>query len=147
MRKAIRFVIGMDLGDRWTHVSVLDRRTGEEVESTRVRTTREAMTEFLAKRARSSVVMETGTHSPWLSRVAAAAGHDVVVADARRLRAVWDTPRKNDRRDALLLADLAASPRRRPLCAVRGRDERSQAELSALRSRERVVEATTGLGH
>lgn len=144
MKKGIRFVIGMDLGDRWTSVSVLDCRTGEETEASRVRTTREAMDAFFAGRGRCRVVMESGTHSPWTSRAASRHGHDVIVADARRVRAVWDSPKKNDRRDALLLAELGASPRGL-LKPVRHRGERAQSELAALRAREAVVDSRTSL--
>jgi len=144
MKKAIRFVIGMDLGDRWTSVSVLDRRTGEETESTRVRTTREAMDAFFAGRGRCRVVMESGTHSPWTSRAASRRGHDVIVADARRVRAIWDSPKKNDRRDALLLAQMGAAPGGL-LKPVRHRGERAQSELAVLRARECVVDARTAL--
>jgi len=144
MKKGIRFVIGMDLGDRWTSVSVLDRETGEETEALRVRTTRESMDELFAGRGRCRVVMESGTHSPWTSRAASRHGHEVIVADARRVRAVWDSPKKNDRRDALLLAELGASPRGL-LKPVRHRGERAQSELALLRAREAVVDSRTAL--
>ncbi len=144
MAKATRFVIGMDLGDRVVPVCVLDRKTGEIVGEGRVATTRARLTEFLGEIERSKVVMESGTHSPWISRLAEGLGHDVIVADARRLRAVWDSPKKSDRRDALVLAQLGAG---HPglLHPVSHRSERAQTHMVVLRARERVVDARTKL--
>lgn len=144
MAKATRFVIGMDLGDRTFHVCVLDRATGEVVGDGTIGATRAEVERFFGGLDRSRVVMECGVQSPWVSRLVAAHGHDVVVADARRLRAIWDSPKKNDRRDALVLAQLGAG---QPglLHAIRHRDEETQARLCVLRARERVVDARTSL--
>jgi transposase len=137
-------VIGLDLGDRVVHVCVLDRKTGEIVGEGRVATTRKGLDEFFEEIERSKVVMESGTHSPWISRLVEEQGHDVIVADARRLRAVWDSPKKSDRRDALVLAQLGAG---HPglLHPVHHRDAQTQAHMVLLRARERVVDARTKL--
>ena len=89
MAKSIRFVWGLDLGDRVTHVSVLDCKTGEVVSETKVATREDALTELFARGPSSRVVMEAGTHSPWVSRLATRAGHETIVAHARSLRAIW----------------------------------------------------------
>lgn len=144
MRKDTRLVVGVDLGDRWSRVCVLDRRGGEICFDEDVGTTREALDELFAHLPRSTVAMEASCHSPWVSRHLARHGHDVIVADPRKLRAIWDTPRKNDRRDALMLAQLAASGL--PLLSqVRHRDEPTHLALTELRLREVAVEARTKL--
>jgi hypothetical protein len=46
------------------------------------------------------IAIETGTHSPWVSRLLAEAGHEVLVANARELGFIYKNSRKNDRLDA-----------------------------------------------
>jgi transposase len=144
MAKGTRFVIGMDLGDRAFNVCVLNRATGEISAEGEIGSTREDVDLFFRGLARARVVMECGSHSPWVSRAVEGLGREVVVADARRLRAIWDSPKKNDVRDAQVLAQLGAG---QPglLHAIRHRDERTQAHLCVLRARERVVECRTSL--
>ena len=66
--------IGIDLGDRWSEGRVLDG-SGEVIEAFRVRTTQMAMDKQLSSYPRSRVVLEVGTHSPWVSRCVAKHGH------------------------------------------------------------------------
>jgi len=124
-------------------VSVLDCKTGEVVSETKVATREDALTELFARGPRSRVVMEAGTHSPWVSRLATRAGHETIVAHARSLRAIWDSPKKHDRRDAGVLAQLGTRPGL--LQPVTHRSERAQRELAVLRLRESVVDARTKL--
>lgn len=51
--------------------------------------------------------METGTHSPWISRFLLDLGHEVIVANARKLRAIYLNDRKSDEADAQMIARLA----------------------------------------
>ena len=62
--------------------------------------TREVLTAFSARYPGTTFVMETGTHSPWVSRLVAALGHPVIVANARKLRAISQSQTKSDREDA-----------------------------------------------
>lgn len=144
MAKGTRFVIGMDLGDRSFQVCVLDRTSGEISAEGAIGSSRDEVERFFRGLARSRVVMECGSHSPWVSRAVDALGHEVIVADARRLRAIWDSPKKNDVRDAQVLAQLGAG-QASLIHAIRHRDERSQAHLCVVRARERVVECRTRL--
>ena len=94
--------------------------------------------------AKSLVALETGTHSPWIARIAERHGHTVLVAQARKLRAVWQNDRKSDDADADILWQIAlASPAL--LSPIRHRREPAHADLALLRLRERAVEARTGL--
>ena len=65
------------------------------------------MTQTFAKMPRSRVSLEVGTHSAWVSRLLAGLGHEVIVANARRVRAISDSNCKDDRMDARLLARLS----------------------------------------
>ena len=125
--------VGVDVGDRYSHLCLLDA-TGEVVEDGRVQTTREALLRRFGNVARMRVVLETGTHSPWISRVLAACGHEVLVANARRLRLIAASDSKSDRTDAEMLARLGrADPTL--LSPVRHRGEAVQTDLALLRAR------------
>ena len=82
-----KLTIGLDLGDRRHTVCVLDA-AGEILAEETIANTREVLTAFLARYPGATVVMETGTHSPWVSRHVAGLGHPVIVANARKLRAI-----------------------------------------------------------
>jgi hypothetical protein len=74
--------VGVDLGDRFSRYCVLDQE-GAVIEEGRVRTDREAWRQHWEGEPRQRVVMETGTHSPWASRLLQELGHQVIVANAR----------------------------------------------------------------
>jgi transposase len=138
-----RLTVGLDLGDRVSHFVVLDE-SGEVVEQGQVATREEALRRRFRGRARMRIAMETGTHSPWVSRLLEGCGHEVIVANSRKLRLIYENPNKDDRVDALYLARLA---RVEPalLAPVRHRSESSQKDLVLLRSREALVAARTQL--
>ena len=76
--------IGLDLGDRWSHYCVL-KAAGHKLSEGRVATTQEALREHFEALSEARVIMEVGTHSPWISRLLAELGHEVLVANARKL--------------------------------------------------------------
>lgn len=90
------------------------------------------------------VVIETGTHSNWVARLAMRHGHDVVVGQARRLRMIYENPTKSDAVDARMLAELG-STHPELLHPVKVRSETVQAHLAVLRARENLVTARTQL--
>ena len=87
---------------------------------------------------------ETGTHSPWISRLLAELGHEVIVANARKVRLIGESRKKDDRLDAQTLARLA---RIDPalLCPVKHRSAQAQADLAMIRARAGLVRARAGL--
>jgi transposase len=97
--------IGLDLGDRFTEGRVLNG-LGEVIEAFRVRTTESALSSRLASYAPSRVILEVGTHSPWVSRTVSRLGHEAVVANPRRVRLIAENDAKSDGVDAELLARL-----------------------------------------
>lgn len=135
--------IGLDVGDRQSHLCILDA-SGEIVEETRVRTTAPALSSRFAGMAPARVVLEVGPHSPWISRLLANAGHEVIVANPRKLRLIYENDRKCDRADAQYLARVG---RLDPelLAPVEHRSEDVQADLAVLRSRDTLVDARTAL--
>ena len=129
--------IGLDVGDRVTHVCVLDGQRGV-VQRSRCATRREALLSALAPYADARVILEAGSQSPWLAAALRKAGFAVQVADPRRVALISQDPRKTDRRDAEVLARLgSALPEL--IGSVHHRDERTQADVSVLRARDQVV--------
>jgi transposase len=102
--------------------------------------TRECLTAFASRHAGATFVMETGTHSPWVSRLLEALGHPVIVANARKLRAIAQSTTKSDEEDARMLARLGrADPAL--LSPVKHRSESAQRALVQLKVREALVRA------
>jgi len=103
-------VIGMDMGDK-NHKAVVLGVDGIELERSEVACTPEAVGAFLSRHPGALLAVETGTHCRWVSRVGIAAGHEVLVGNARKLRLIWASSRKNDWRDAEMIAKLARTDR------------------------------------
>lgn len=135
--------IGIDLGDRWSEGRVLDSG-GEVVESFRVRTTEPAMDKQLSRYPRSRVVLEVGTHSPWVSRCVAKHGHEGIVANPRRVRLIAENDSKTDGVDAELLARLGrVDPSL--LKPIVHRGAKAQKDRILLQARDGFVRARTQL--
>jgi transposase len=138
-----KLTIGVDVGDRYSHVCVLDEG-GQIVREERVRTIRDAVHQYFHGLDPSVVAMEAGNHSPWISRLVTELGHEVLVANARKLRAIYTNPQKCDRRDAEMLARLArVDPEL--LGPIRHRSAPAQADLILIRSRDLLVRTRTAL--
>ena len=139
-----RSIVGIDLGDRFSQVHVLSAESGEHLEQGRIATTKEGFTARFADAPRARVALETGTHSAWVARLLVELGHEVLVANARKVRLISDNERKNDKLDAERLALLArADPRL--LHPVRPRGEAAQTALVTLKARDSLVRGRTGL--
>jgi transposase len=87
----------MDLGDRWSWYCVLDEAGGIVLEQ-KLSTTPKAMKEVFGGISRSRMALETGTHSPWVSRLLSEVGHEVIVAHARNVRLIGESRKKDDLR-------------------------------------------------
>jgi transposase len=140
--------IGLDLGDRMSQVCVLNG-SGEVVREERVATTKSAMSRIfaLSRVGRCRVALEVGTHSPWVSRLLKALGHEVLVANPRKLRFIYQSRAKTDRVDARALARVA---RMDPalLSPIEHRQEAVAQDLALLRARDILVRTRVKLvGH
>jgi len=136
-------VIGIDLGDRWSRFCVLNE-VGCVTREDRVRTSTAARAAIFGALPRTRIVMEAGAHSPWVSRLLRAQGHDVVVANPRKVRAIYESDRKNDRPDARMLARLGRVDVNL-LAPVEHRSSEAQADLAVVRGRDALVSARTQL--
>jgi transposase len=140
-----KMTAGLDLGDKYSYLCLIDQESGEVIEEGRLRTTPEALKRrFASEQYSLRIAIEAGTHSPWVSRVLEGCGHEVLVANARKLRLIYANKRKTDEIDAENLARLArVDPKL--LYPLRHRGEGSQAHLALIRSREALVGIRTQL--
>jgi transposase len=136
-----KLTIGLDLSDRFTQLCALDAR-GQILATERLRTTPGALERQCAALPRCRIVLEVGTHSPWVSRLLERLGHEVLVANARQLRLIYGSDRKSDRVDAETLARLG---RLDPalLKPIHHRGPEAQADLAQLRARDALVRTRT----
>jgi transposase len=138
-----KLTIGLDLGDRSSHYCRLDER-GRILEESKTATSPKAMEAAFGAMPRSRIALETGTHSPWVSRLLSQLGHEVIVAHARKVRLIGESRKKDDRLDAQTLARLArVDPQL--LCPVKHRSAKAQADLTVIRARAGLVRARTAL--
>ena len=135
--------VGVDLGDRDSRWCGGDG-SGEVVEEGRLRTTEAGFRRRFGGTDRSRVVLEVGTHSPWVSRLLEELGHEVLVANPRQLRLIYRNDRKSDRVDAEYLARIGRLDPKL-LSPVSHRGRQTQVALAVLRSRTVLVGARTRL--
>src|SRR5215471_7671349 len=138
-----QLTIGLDLGDRSSSYCVLDE-AGVIILEQKLPTTPEAMKQTFRRMLRSRIAMETGTHSPWVSRVLTELGHEVIVAHAQKVRLIVKSRRKDDRLDARTLARLARIDPEL-LTPVQHRSAQAQLHLAEIRARAGLVSARTAL--
>ena len=112
------------------------------VRERRVRTTAPALSSALGDLPPARVVIEAGPRSPWLSRLVAGLGHEVVVANPRQVALIARNQRKTDRLDAAWLARLGRFDPQL-LAPIRHRSEQSQHELAVVRARDALVRSRT----
>lgn len=137
------FTVGLDLGDKHCQVCVLNA-DGEVLEESRVTMTAEALKIRFGSMAPARVAMEVGTHSAWVSRLIKDCGHEVLVANARKLRLIYENDGKNDKVDAQYLARLARADAKL-LWPIEHRSRQAQEDLAVLRARDELVQARTKL--
>jgi len=138
-----QLTIGLDLGDRSSAYCVLNE-AGEIVLEHKLATTPEAMKQVFGSMPRCRIAMETGTHSPWVSRLLTALGHEVIVGHAQKVRLITKSRRKDDRLDARTLARLARIDPEL-LSPVKHRSAQAQLHLTEIRARAVLVSARTAL--
>ena len=129
--------IGLDLGDKYGQYYTLDEG-GDNIDAGRVTMRVSALEKRFGSMERSRIVMESGTHSGWVSRLLESLGHEVIVANARKLRLISENENKDDAVDAELLARLGrVDPKL--LYPIQHRGAGVQADLALLRAREALV--------
>lgn len=136
--------LGIDVGDRYSYLCLLDTATGEVVEESRVATNPAAFEGRFSNSEPMRVAIEAGNHSPWIAGILEERGHEVLVANAHKLRLIYGEGRKSDRRDAENLARLARLDPKL-LSPIKHRGEASRAHLALLHAREALVATRTKL--
>ena len=138
---SVKQVVGLDLGDKSSRYCVLDNDGMVRLERS-VATTRQGFSQAFGKMVRSRIALEVGTHSPWVSRVLQSLGHEVIVANARRVRIISQSSRKDDRMDAQMLARLARVDSAW-LYPIRHRGEPAQQHRAMIKARAGLVDGRT----
>jgi transposase len=136
-----KMTVGLDLGDRYSHYCLLNS-DGEVVEEGRVQSTEAALRRHFEGEDCLRIALECGTHSPWVSRLLSALGHQVIVVNARKIAAITGSESKNDRNDAEKLARFAAFDPKL-LSPLEHRSEERQVDLNLVHARSTLVRART----
>jgi transposase len=135
-------VVGVDLGDRASQICRLDRETGAILEEKRLSTTSASFQRYFEQGARWLVILESGTHTPWVRRLLESLGHQVIAANPSKLQLIASSRQKTDERDARCLAQLGrVDPEL--LSPVHARSPEAQQALSVVRAREGLVKVRT----
>lgn len=140
---ASKLTIGIDLGDRWSHLCILNP-AGDVVDRRRVATREVALRRELSSFSVSRVVLEAGVHSPWVSRLVNELGHEPLVANPRRVAMIYANESKSDRVDAEALARVGRFDPKL-LSPIRHRDPANQSDRTRLASRDVLVRVRTAL--
>ena len=139
-----KITIGVDLGDRKSLVCEVDQ-DADIVRESSIPTSRAGVEAYFAGRERCRVVLEAGTHSPWMSRQIRALGHEVVVANPSEIYKTRRRRKKrNDRMDSRFLARQGRSDIEL-LYPIQHRSGRAQEHLEVIRARDQLVRARTRL--
>ena len=131
-------VIGIDIGNAKHAVCVTERASGEIIDERNITNHRESLRRLSQKYPGALMAMEVGAHSPWTSRFVQALGHEVLVANPRKMRAIFQNDRKCDLYDARMLAKIA---RFDPslLYPIEHQSEEAQRDLLQIKLRDSLV--------
>src|SRR3712207_1381112 len=72
-----KMTAGLDLGDKYSYLCLIDTESGEVMKEGRLRTTPEALKRRFSSEQPLRIAIEAGTHSPRTSRVLEECGHEV----------------------------------------------------------------------
>jgi transposase len=133
----------MDIGDRYSQLCVLDGE-GEVMERGRISTTRQALTGRFQSMPRARIVVEASTQSAWIAELLESFGHEVLVANPRRVALIHAEHTKSDAIDAETLARLG---RLDPalLHPIVHRSRQTRTDRGVLRARAILVHSRTQL--
>lgn len=134
--------IGIDVGDKYCQICYLDAN-GEILEEARIRTSKASFNaQFEGSPAR--IALEEGTHAGWIARTLEAMGHEVLIANPRKLRMIYQNDSKDDRTDARMLARVA---RFDPvlLSPVVHKTEEQNTDFEVIKARDELVGNRTSL--
>ena len=138
--------IGLDLSDRTASFHALDSER-KTIATGKVQLRSAELQRWASQIPPTVVALEAGTHSPWVSRLLGACGHEVIVANPVKVALISQNTNKEDLIDAELLARLALFDRDL-LFPIRHRGEQAQIDLQLIRTRDIAVQLRTkAIGH
>jgi transposase len=135
--------IGLDIGDRFSHYAVRNS-VGAILEEKRLPSTEVALRKSFTPFKGNRLLMEVGTHSPWMQRVLRELGIDARVCEARSAAEANRYGRKTDVRDARLLSELLRTDSHL-VRLVEHRSTEDQATWAVIQSRDALVRSRTAL--
>ena len=129
--------IGIDMGDR-KHAICAINAEGEIFDERTITNTRESLRRLSKKHPGARIIIEVGSHSPWTSRFLKDLRHEVIVANPRKFRAIYQSDRKSDELDARMLAKIG---RFDPslLYPIAHQGEQGQRDLLGVKLRDSLV--------
>jgi transposase len=136
-RRETKKAMGLDLGDQYSYLIVIDEQGKLEAE-TRVPTRQQALRKVMKRYPAIRVAIEAGTHSPWVARLLRSWGHEVFIANGRKLRLIYENKKKSDRMDAEYLARLARLDPQL-LSPIEAKSESQQQDYQVLKLRDQLV--------
>jgi transposase len=141
--KGLELAIGVDVSDKYSQICVIDRE-GEVLEESRILTKPGAFESRFSVCSPALIAIEAGTHSRWIDQLLRELGHDVIVANPRKLRVIYENDSKDDKIDANMLARMA---RFDPdlLKPIEHRKEEEQEHLEHIKGRDALVRSRTSL--
>lgn len=142
-KQTLNAVIGIDLGDKKHAVCVLDK-DGNILREFSIANQRACLDKLPRDYPQARVALEVGTHSPWISRQLSARGMEVIVANARKVRAIYQNERKCDRLDAMMLARFARLDPQL-LHPIRHGSDETQRDQLAIKLRDSLVRARVSI--
>ena len=138
-RKEVKVTVGVDVGDKYSVYEMIDE-SGEILDRGKFPTTKTGVNGKFRSMKPCRVVIETGTHSPWMSREIEQYGHEVIIANSRKVALINQNTKKNDKEDADILCQLGQF-NVKLLHPVEHRSEKAQKDLTVVRSRDVLVRA------
>jgi transposase len=141
--KGLELAIGVDVSDKYSQICVIDRE-GEVLEESRILTKTSAFRNRFSTCGSALIAIEAGTHSRWIDQLLRELGHEVIVANPRKLRVIYENDSKDDKIDAHMLARVA---RFDPalLSPIEHRKEEEQEHLELIKARDILVRTRTDL--
>jgi transposase len=129
--------IGIDMGDRYSFFCELSD-DGEIIEEGRIANTRDALKKRFERIPPARIVMEVGSQSPWISKLLSSFGHEVIVANPRKLRLIYHNESKSDKVDAEYLARIGRLDPKL-LSPIQHRSLDTIVDLNVIRNRDLLV--------
>lgn len=136
--------IGMDLGDTTCEVCVLKLGVKKPEATGTLPMTPEALIEFVLRYPAATVVFEVGAQSRWVQQLFRLNGIEHIAADPRQLKLISQSRRKNDKKDAYLLA-CAGRGMPELLNPITHRSVQAHADRAISKARDALVSTRTKL--